>query len=189
MPNKGTSSSCGIPYLLATIRRLNPRSVLDVGCGFGRYGFLIREFLEIWTEHRYEKSEWQVYLEGIDAYAGNWCPLHDYLYDRYVTSDIRSYPFERRFDLILAGDVIEHLPKAEAFDVLQKLESNADRVLVGIPLGDRWVQGELGGNPFQAHRSTWQTADFTQRYDVLSWETALDEFGRPYGMFLIRGKG
>jgi ubiquinone/menaquinone biosynthesis C-methylase UbiE len=51
-----TSYLNNIPDIITAIKSQNPKSILDVGCGFGKYGFLIREYLELWSiEHRYKK--------------------------------------------------------------------------------------------------------------------------------------
>ena len=52
---------------MTIINALQPRSILDVGCGFGKYGMLLREYLDVWHE-RYDKERWQVRIVGIEAF-------------------------------------------------------------------------------------------------------------------------
>ena len=44
----GTGNYQNLGEAVEWLRAINPSSVLDVGAGFGRWGFLIREFLEVW---------------------------------------------------------------------------------------------------------------------------------------------
>jgi len=43
-----TSNWQNISYNIDLIRKIKPQSILDVGVGFGRWGILLREFLELW---------------------------------------------------------------------------------------------------------------------------------------------
>ena len=63
----GTSNWQNISYCVGILRRLQPASVLDVGTGFGRWGTLCREFLDVW-EGREARSLWQARIEGIEAF-------------------------------------------------------------------------------------------------------------------------
>ena len=40
-----TSNPMQISFVLDAILQLNPSSVLDIGCGSGKYGVLLREYL------------------------------------------------------------------------------------------------------------------------------------------------
>lgn len=43
----GTSNWQHISDCIEIIRDINPKTILDVGTGFGRWGILSREFLEV----------------------------------------------------------------------------------------------------------------------------------------------
>jgi len=45
-----TSDLYNITPILTIISNLKPKKILDVGCGFGKYGLLMREYLEVWQE-------------------------------------------------------------------------------------------------------------------------------------------
>ncbi len=53
-----------IPDILSLLQREQPRSILDVGVGFGKYGLLIRDILEIPFE-RYNKQQWICQIDGV----------------------------------------------------------------------------------------------------------------------------
>ena len=52
-----------VSKILDIIINLNPQSVLDVGVGFGKYGFLCREYLELWDG----REEYKKFLRRVDG--------------------------------------------------------------------------------------------------------------------------
>ena len=73
-------------------------------------------------------------------------------YEQVVVGDIRYLDW-RHFlplDLVICGDVIEHMTKEEGLGVLQRGLTHARVVLVSIPIVD-CEQGESHGNPFEVH--------------------------------------
>jgi hypothetical protein len=58
-------------------------------------------------------------------------------------------------DLVIIGDVLEHLEKPEARSVLMQLQAWTDHVLVSIPIR-HYEQGEHEGNWFEIHRAQWR---------------------------------
>lgn len=57
------------------LRRINLESVLDVGVGFGRWGFSIREFLEAWAG-RPLTIQWKLRIDVIEAFSPAIAPHH-----------------------------------------------------------------------------------------------------------------
>ena len=49
------------------ILKIDPTSVLDIGIGFGKYGFLCREYLETWKGNTYP-NQWKVRIDGIEVW-------------------------------------------------------------------------------------------------------------------------
>lgn len=47
---------------------MDPRSVLDIGTGFGKYGILCREYLELW-DGRQQYSDFKRRIDGVEAYS------------------------------------------------------------------------------------------------------------------------
>ena len=45
-----------ITDIMQLITIANPKSILDIGVGFGKYGYLSREYLEIWTKNKNYKE-------------------------------------------------------------------------------------------------------------------------------------
>lgn len=62
-----TSWYQAIPNILTQVKSINPQSILDIGVGFGKYGLLFRDLLEIPLE-RYSKGTWKVKMDGIEVF-------------------------------------------------------------------------------------------------------------------------
>lgn len=179
----GTSTSRTTDQVVKWMQELQPRSICDVGCGWGRWGVMAREFLELWN-HRYQKKEWATRITGIDINAFNWTPLHDYIYDLCISADVRAHAFSQHYDLLIATDVLEHMPKQDGQAQLRRFSAAADAVIVGVPLGPGWERGGFDNNPFEAHVARW---DFEELEPFAASAVRLvTEDDLPYGLFLLR---
>jgi hypothetical protein len=78
--------------IVETIILVNPQTVLDVGVGFGKYGVLAREFLEL-RDGRNQYHDWQRQIDGIEIFADYLTPLHEFVYDQpYVGNSTGIIP-------------------------------------------------------------------------------------------------
>jgi len=57
-----------------------PARVLDIGSGFGKFGFLAREYLDIW-EGRYSPEQWRTTIDCIEVYSAYITPVHRHIYN------------------------------------------------------------------------------------------------------------
>lgn len=146
---------------------LQPRQVLDIGFGFGKWGFLLREALDF-IDGRVAREDWAVTIDGIDA-RENGSPLEGWVYDDVQIGDIRELIDDLKpYDLVVMGDVIEHFDKAEGISLLHTLLAKHRNVLLTTPYA--FFEQEIEGNPYQRHRSHWTINDFgawTFDYDVV----------------------
>jgi hypothetical protein len=125
------------------IKHQAPRSVLDIGAGSGTYGKLMRQIAP------------DAYLIGIEA----WRPyvprfkLHE-VYDLVLCEDvIKLVDLERlpRADVVILGDVLEHMSEEDARDVWSAAMTAARKaVYLSIPI-IHYPQGHEEGNPFEEH--------------------------------------
>src|SRR5215813_213278 len=114
-----TSDYFNITPMMHIIGQLRPLAVLDIGCGFGKYGVLLREYLDVWDE-RVDPKSWKVQLIGIDAFAPYRNPIWDYVYQEvHVGEAQRILPGLGQFDVVLLADVIEHMDRAAAVDLVR----------------------------------------------------------------------
>src|SRR5262249_48389340 len=143
-----------------------PKSVLDVGCGFGKYGVLLREYLDVWHE-RLAAKDWQLELVGIEAYEGYRNPVHDSVYSKVHCGEAqRVLPKLGEFDVTLIADVIEHLQKDDAREMVKEcLQRHSPVVIVSTPISF-YPQGAILGNPYEVHRNHWSLEDFPSEVTV-----------------------
>src|SRR6266511_256848 len=158
-----------IPTVIHLVRQLKPKSILDVGIGFGKWGHLFREYTDInESEHdpaRYQRKHWRVRIDGIEGHAAYLTPMHRFLYNNIHLGDacvlMKQLP---RYDLIFMGDVIEHLEKGVGFKLLQDaLDQTRKCLIVSTPKYETG-QADSCGNELERHRSLWSAKDFV-RFD------------------------
>ena len=127
------------------------RSVLDVGCGMGRWGALI------------ESNYWEAGLErapsvdGCDAFVPNvqHCRRRG-AYQRVWAQTMPSR-LDGTWDTLLACELIEHIPDEQVTETLDLLEAAAaNRVIVSTPNSPMYRPGHetpFGFNALEAHVS------------------------------------
>jgi len=184
----GTSNWQNISYCIELIRKINPASVLDIGAGFGRWGILCREFLEIWDSGNYT-DKWNCRIDAVEIFEGYLKPYHSYFYDNVYVEDALKFIGENndKYDLIICGDVIEHFEKniAEKFigDCLKKCRY----LMIIIPVGKNWEQGEINNNKYEIHRSIWSNSDF-RKYPDVKIRKFRDYLSRKFSVVLLSEK-
>lgn len=143
-----------IPFIAQDLYHRRPGTVLDVGCGNGLYGALVRNYcgdLEPGASR-------QTHVVGVEGFARYCNPLWD-LYDRVVNLPIEEFlsRSSESWDVIILVDVLEHFEAAAGRAVIKELKSrvNPGGVLwVGTPA--IWMpQQAVFGNEFERHRSLW----------------------------------
>ncbi len=157
-----TSNPNNIVWIIQQIRKINPQKVLDIGVGFGKWGFLCRDYLES-TRLRMMPKDWEVVIDGIEPcekYIGDVQKIiYNTIYNKTVEemlSDCHGY------DLVLANDILEHLDKPIAWTVLNTLIKQNKFVIITLPLGDQLNENkEIHDEyPYERHRSIWTLLDF-----------------------------
>jgi hypothetical protein len=148
-----------IPAVLHFVHACQPRSILDIGIGTGSYGLLLRQGLDIGYE-RIAPATWQVQIDGVEIFEPYRNPVWGYAYSRVHRGDIRQLlPGLGRYDLILANDVLEHFPRAEARRLAAAFLEKG-RVLIATTPNGRYPQGAWGGNDAETHHSELDRSDF-----------------------------
>ena len=150
-----------ITHCLNKIIQIQPKSVLDVGCGFGKWGYLCREYLDVFPGRPF-KHEWTTRIDAIEFFEPYIMEHQRFLYSNIMIGDVRDLCKQiDNYDLIIAGDVIEHIFKDEAEEVVETLYAKSNKLLmVNIPIGEGWLHPEAYGNPAELHRSEWYLEDF-----------------------------
>lgn len=140
------------------IRRIKPKSLLDIGIGFGAMGVLFRELMDI-RFGRYK--EWETKIDGVEIFEGYRNPIWKYIYDNIFIGDASEIDFGG-YDVIFLGDVIEHFPKEEALALLKKCYGRAKYVVVTTPIRLTNTENDAAvfGNSHEKHLSLLEDSDF-----------------------------
>lgn len=159
-----------------------PQKVLDIGVGFGKWGFLFREYGDIFRGNL-KPENWKIEINGIEAFPNYKTPNYDYVYNNVIFDDILNvYQDQIGYDFVFAGDVIEHLEKEDALKVINFLKNNNKIVVISIPLTDVWAQGEVFGNKYEEHKSVWFKEDFPD----FEQQIKTNPRGKPIGLFIYK---
>ena len=115
-----TSHFRKIPSVVGIVDFLeNVRTVLDVGAGFGKYGLILREHLDI-RKGRLDRDKWQVKIDAVE-------PSHTTLLSKAPYNDVYLEPIQDlitslgEYDLIILADILEYLEKDIGLEILLKL--------------------------------------------------------------------
>ncbi len=161
-----SSFSSQIPTIIHLIQKLSPKSVLDIGKGFGKYGFLIHEYIGINNKERVDPKvtmadQSRVKIDAVEVDEDLLLPHLSQFYNKVFFGDVFSIQekFED-YDLILMIDVIEHLDKQKAIELLKNFLLKNSTVLIATPI--HFFQQELYGSDFEHHISHWKLSDFKQ---------------------------
>jgi SAM-dependent methyltransferase len=160
-----SSDANNIPPILAVAQNFRPASILDVGCGWGKYGFLLREYLDV-QSGRLQPGEWRTRIVGIEVFPAYRTPVWDYVYNEVRIGNAEELlPSMGQFDMITMIDVIEHLPRDSAEALVARALHQCRLLVVSTPAA--WMeQGALYGNAHEEHRILFNTGNFPRSAHV-----------------------
>jgi len=180
-----TSDYSLISSIIDIVFKAKPRTVLDIGIGFGKYGFLFREYLDIYGHTSlddYKSSGWKTRIDGIEIYEPYILAHHRFLYSNLYIGDVcELLPKLEDYDLIFIGDVLEHLPQKKGRSLIETMKRKAKYVIFAVPLGRHWEQVGAFGNQNETHQTEYFESDFSFAKLI---KVSQEEEGRDIGLFL-----
>ena len=135
------------PWVLAQLRHrldlASVRSVVDVGAGAGTWHTFLSPSLP--------KARWTA-IEIWEPYVSR---FHlDERYDEVLVADVRVMDPLPAADLYLFGDVMEHMLPIDAMGVWNRARAVSSLLVLCLPV-KHYPQGEIDGNPHEAHLADW----------------------------------
>jgi hypothetical protein len=166
------SVSSQLSTIVGLAEQLKPRTVLDVGTGMGQYGFLLRTNLEGLNlfhvngdqGRQRSRDEWAVTIDGIEGFEGYLTPVHRYAYTRMMIGnalDVLPTLEARRYELVLAVDILEHFSRADAASFITQCQRVCAGTLV-VATPKEFLPQDVPANPLENHRSHWSEDDLRQ---------------------------
>jgi len=148
-----SSDTAQISTVIDLIQIINPKSILDVGCGYGKYGFLSKEYLmgDEWDKNR-------TIVNSVEGYGKYITELQRNIYNEVFICDAMNFSeyLKRDYDLICIIDAFEHLSVDAGKKFISAALKKTKYLLISIP---RYVNIQKGltedVNKFEEHRSFW----------------------------------
>ena len=145
-----------IPYIAELIYQSHPASILDVGIGFGKWGALAREYTDV-NKGRCAKAQWKTRIDGIEifpAYESVLWAVYDHI---YIGDAANVLPTLGDYDLILAVEVLEHMPRAAGLKMIADIKAKSKQYVISYSNG---IAPGMYGNKHEEHISKWTPEDF-----------------------------
>lgn len=123
-------------------------SCLDVGACDGKWADLLNDYLV---------------MDACEIFAPNiWRNNLTEKYREIFGGDIADYNY-KWYDLVIFGDVIEHMSITKAQNVIEYAKSHCRDMVIAVPY--MYPQGILYGNPYEVHvQADLTDAVFNERY-------------------------
>ena len=158
-----------IDHVCGRILELKPRSVLDIGVGFGKFGFLAREYTDVWNGDYFD---WKARIDGIEIFERYVGTLQRLVYDNiYIGDAVEVIDKLGVYDLVICSDMLEHLEKDRGMELLGKIGDHARFAIVALPVYPS-DQGDVYGNEHERHRANWAFRELNEFGLVSIKETA-----------------
>jgi len=197
MPHSKKAGKATIVEWVEQLRSENKiihKATLDIGVGEGTY--------LNWLKHKYrpggdkfqtEKQKWLINggplsdskWTGVEV----WSPYIDEFslrdkYDTIINEDVRKLNYSQigNFDVAIAGDVLEHMSKEDAVQVVDKVLSISNYLFISIPI-IHYPQEEVHGNPYEAHvKDDWSHTEIMETFPQIVNHKA----GRRVGVYMLQ---
>jgi phospholipid N-methyltransferase len=132
------------------LRVISPQDIFEVGPGNGKYGKLVKAQFPTSSIEAIEAES--SYIERFSLST---------IYDKVTYGhgiDVMVEESEDAFwDLVILGDVLEHMPKSEGVDLLHYFVYRSRWLWLRWPI--RYIQGAVDGVRAESHQSVWGKSD------------------------------
>lgn len=182
-----TSNPDKIGKIIRMVMALKPNSILEIGCGFGKWGHLFREYLDIFGKITWEQKDWNTSIDCIEIFEPYINNGTRYYYNNiFIGKAEEIIKSVKNYDIIFMSDVLEHIKKESAIDLLKNIEKRCKKFILNIPLGDNWLHGSDSKNQHEAHISSWTHEELNKLLNIITYET-YPSGNKWLGLYLIKG--
>lgn len=160
------SSNEGKSKIVEWVGQIVPthNKILDIGVGRGAYSWYMRDLENLQNCEWTGIEIWEPYVEAYDLHSR---------YDTVLVKDARRVDFGfNKYDIAFCGDVLEHMTKQQAQDLVSKLQKCCNLVIISIPI-IYYEQGPRKDNPYEIHiKPDWSHEEVMESFDnIIDSET------------------
>lgn len=123
-------------WVIDKIKSIDPYTILDIGAGEGTWADLLNHLNK-------QIDAIEVFKPYIEKYG-----LRK-KYDSVFNVNVLDWD-DFNYDLVILGDVLEHMTKDEAITLMERVASSAKYAIITIPI-IHFPQGIEENNPFERH--------------------------------------
>jgi len=164
------SNSEQISPILSEIKHFQPKTILDVGCGLGVYGFLCRIYLDLYDDVNFfeklknrKNKQWDITIDAIEGFEEYLPFIPRWAYDNVLVGNVLNILTtieDKKYDLILALAIIEHLTKEEGKVFIKEMRRVSKQIILSVP--KEWKEQVVPDNPFETHKSHWTDSELRE---------------------------
>jgi len=152
--------------------------VLDVGPGWATYSKLLKKAGQLWD-----------CVEIHEPYVKRF-KLNEH-YENIHVSNILDFAWEKRYDAVIFGDVLEHLTKENAVAALLAAGMHSDYVIISLPLdGETNAPPGAGdvdwGNVHELHIARWTFDEFLAELAALNYTVVATDRHPEISVFIAK---
>ena len=117
---------------------------------------------------------WEPYIKEFDLESK---------YDKIINQDVRKIDYDSigPFDVAIAGDVLEHMTKEDAMQVVNNVLNVSTYLFISIPI-IHYPQEEIHGNPYEAHvKDDWSDTEMCKTFPQI----VKSHVGRRVGVYML----
>lgn len=133
------------------IKKINSTNFLDLGAGAGKYGELVKAIVP-------QAKTIAVEIESDYIERFSLGKIYDEVWNMSVLNLISPEYYDKAFDLVMVGDIIEHLKKSDGTDLVNYLVYRSKWIIIEFP--HHYLQNAVDGYDSEAHISVWGESDF-----------------------------
>jgi 2-polyprenyl-3-methyl-5-hydroxy-6-metoxy-1,4-benzoquinol methylase len=158
-------------WVIEQLKPLELTTMLDVGAGAGTYAHVFAQHFP--NVNRFAVEAWTPYINEFELQM---------LYTEVFNRDIRDHKYFT-YDIVIFGDVLEHMSKDDAIDVFAKFKPVCKYFIISIPIV-KWPQEALDGNPYEVH-----VKDDWSHDEVMETFPSVGAFfsGQQIGVYVLKG--
>lgn len=147
------------------------KTVLDIGCGYGTYYNYFNATIPNckWTG----VEIWEQYKDQYNLAS---------MYDTLIMTDACQVNYEEQHDVTFVGDVLEHMEKDKAVDLVHRLMKRTKYLFISIPIV-YYPCTEYEVNPYLRHvKPDWSNAEVVKEFGQY---IKASQLGNTVGVYLL----